>query len=155
MPSIDEIVANKKSVAELTTMRDNAKRNGRSDVALKCQQRIDVLQMEEYKLDADNPRHREFMHWTMEGLRVYEQRRAEEKGLSSYTANYTRKTLKHRGVIDALSNLATRRGPSLGFNTLSDATQIEWTAEAGVRKFQDLFKPEVIRKATERLKGRT
>jgi hypothetical protein len=136
-------------------MRDNAKRNGKIAVALKCQKRIDILQMEEYKLDADNPRHRELMHWTMEGLRIYEQRRAEEKGLSSYRANYTRKTLKHRGVINALANLATRSGPSLGFNTLSDAKQIQWTAEAGVCKFEDLFEPEVIQKATKRLKSRT
>jgi hypothetical protein len=153
--SIEAIIANKTDIGDLETMRDNARGKGDRNVELKCQQRIDILQMQEYQLDASNERHRELMHWTMEGLRIYEQRRAEEKGQSSYTANRTRSMMKRRGIIDALANLAARSDPSLGFDTLSDTEHVQWTAEAGVCKFNDLFQPDLIQKAEKRLAGRT
>jgi hypothetical protein len=154
VPSIDAIIANKANIGDLETLRDNARDNGKRDVAIKCQQRIDILQMQDYRLDASNDRHRELMHWTMEGLRIYEQRRAEEKGQSSYTATRTRSMMKRRGVIDSLARLAARPDPSLGFDTLSDTEHVQWTAEAGVCKFHDLFEPDVIQKAERRLAGR-
>ncbi len=136
------------SIPELETLRRNAYRNDREDVADACTDRIIVLKL--IAEGATNQFERDFYS----ALQAYEKVLTDKNGKVTY-AQYTRRKIDNVGVQQTLTDLMKKGDQSYGLGVLRERNALEFAFENVVINHPDRFNEETVKSAHRNLENET
>jgi 16S rRNA C967 or C1407 C5-methylase (RsmB/RsmF family) len=138
------------SADQLRVVMENAKNRGNMEVYTMAKKlRYAAIYRESLETEEKATRLAEFESENRACLAVWEALQADRKEYKKYTATRTRLLEKNRGSIGAL--VYTIENNSFGSNVLFEEGLFEYSNEALIVKYADLFPEEIVVKCANRL----
>jgi hypothetical protein len=144
--TVGGLIAVSTSVKDLKQWRKNCTAKGFPDLADKALRRLIEIGAEGEAL----PGSVEYDFWKT--IMVFEQVLSEENGKTTRLSR-TRQKLKRVGVVQTLSDFATKSQPTEGFRMLLERGLLDLTGEALILRHSDAFSAEVVSAAKKRLQN--